>query len=158
MFYHTAVLAANEEVPLPNVATAQNADQMYETVPDMDYQDAASSVPEPTNLASDNLTILSTPNQNTNEIVNPSSVPETTNRESDYLTILEATPDQHETENTKMYEPMPDMDYLEPVPSALNQSEDENVGPASTYLPMAPGKKAPDQRGAENTNNGMKME
>ena len=66
---------------------------MYEIVLDMDYQDAVSSVPETTNLASDYLTMLSAPNQNANE----------------------------------------------------------NVNPSSEYLPMAPGKKAPDQRGAENT-------
>ena len=154
-------MVTTEEVPFPtyiNVTTAQNAGQMYETVPDMDYQDAVSSVPEPTNLASDNLTMPSAPNQNTDENVNPSSVPQPTNLESEYLKISETIPDQHQTENTKMYEPMPDMDFREPVPSALNQSEDENVGPASKYLPMAPGKKAPGQRGADNTKNEMKRQ
>ena len=121
MFYHTAVPATTEEVPLRSVATTQNADQMYETVPDMAYQDAVSSVPEPANLA------------------------------SEYLTIVDTTPDQHDAENTQMYETVPDMDYLDPVPSALNQSKDENVNPTSDYLPMAPGKIAPNQHGAKNT-------
>ena len=106
MFYHTAVPVTTEEVPLRSVATTQNADQMYETVPDMAYQDAVSSVPEPTNLA------------------------------SDYLTTAETTPDQYDAENTHMYETVPDMDYLEPVPSALNQSKTENIDPTyqNTFL------------------------
>ena len=77
MFYHTAVPVTTEEVPLGSVATTQNADHMYETVPDMDY--------------------------------------------------------------------------LEPVLSALNPNKNENVEPASEYQPMAPGKIAPNQYGVKNT-------